>query len=96
MNFINGGAGFHNFIMVRTESFAKVGRKLQYVTITASFFSQFIDVHHWNDRSDQLPGDPCPRAWSVSDPRDIVREAAEYLKEQAKDRKISKDANQSS
>lgn len=33
-------------------------------------------------------GDPCPRAWSVSDPRDIVREAAEYLKEQAKERNM--------
>lgn len=32
-----------------------------------------------------LRGDPCPRAWSVADPKEIVREAAEYLKEQAKD-----------
>ena len=33
-------------------------------------------------------GDPCPRAWSAVDPRDVVREAAEYMKEQAKEKNM--------
>lgn len=30
-------------------------------------------------------GDPCPRAWSTALPREVIREGAEYLKEQVKD-----------
>ncbi|CAK9000001.1 unnamed protein product [Durusdinium trenchii] len=33
-------------------------------------------------------GDPCPRAWSAVSPRDVIREAAEYMKEQAKERNM--------
>lgn len=44
--------------------------------------SDMIQYDSW------LEGDPCPRAWSAVDPRDVVREAAEYMKEQAKDGKL--------
>ena len=30
-------------------------------------------------------GDPCPRAWSAVDPRAVIREAAEAMKEQLKE-----------
>ena len=36
----------------------------------------------------RLPGDPCPRAWSAVDPRAVIREAAEAMKEQLKEHVI--------
>lgn len=33
-------------------------------------------------------GDPCPRAWSAVDPRAVIREAAEAMKEQLKERSL--------
>ena len=40
----------------------------------------------WSAPEFGTEGDPCPRAWSAVSPRDVIREAAEYMKEQAKDR----------